>query len=137
MGLGLAHSCTWPQEGLSSERLSLALASEFFCVCGLGLGLEPCILDSTFDYQYSMRLWIITIYRNRPCICMDNFEKSNHGLFLRSPSVDNFEKSNRGLFKKKPSVDYFETKLCICVDNFEKVQIPFFTNNPKNVLQFL
>ena len=30
----------WPQEGLS-----LALASKFFCV--LGLGLEPCVLDST------------------------------------------------------------------------------------------
>ena len=30
----------WPREGLS-----LALASKFFCV--LGLGLEPCVLDST------------------------------------------------------------------------------------------
>ena len=43
--LGLEHSCPWPRECLSSERLSLALASEFFCV--LGLGLEPCVLDST------------------------------------------------------------------------------------------
>ena len=32
----------WPREGLS-----LALASKFFCVLGLGLGLEPCVLDST------------------------------------------------------------------------------------------
>ena len=40
----------WPRECLSSERLSLALnlASDFFCV--LGLGLEPCVLDSTSDY---------------------------------------------------------------------------------------
>ena len=45
LGLGLEHSCPWPQECLSSERLSLALASDFFCV--LGLGLEPCVLDST------------------------------------------------------------------------------------------
>ena len=37
--LGLESVC------LSSERLSLALASAFFCV--LGLGLEPCVLDST------------------------------------------------------------------------------------------
>ena len=37
----------WPRECLSSERLSLALASDFFCV--LGLGLEPCVLDSTSD----------------------------------------------------------------------------------------
>ena len=45
LGLGLEHFCPWPQEGLSSEKLSLALASDFFCV--LGLGLEPCVLDST------------------------------------------------------------------------------------------
>ena len=43
--LGLEHSCPWPRECLSSDRLSLALASDFFCV--LGLGLEPCVLDST------------------------------------------------------------------------------------------
>ena len=42
---GLEHSCPWPRECLSSEGLSLALASDFFCV--LGLGLEPCVLDST------------------------------------------------------------------------------------------
>ena len=47
LGLGLEHSCPWPREVLSSERLSLALASGFFCV--LGLGLEPCVLDSTSD----------------------------------------------------------------------------------------
>ena len=46
LGLGLEHSCPWPRECLSSERLSLALASDFFCVLGLGLGLEPCVLDS-------------------------------------------------------------------------------------------
>ena len=45
LGLGLEHSCPWPREVLSSERLSLALASDFFTV--LGLGLEPCVLDST------------------------------------------------------------------------------------------
>ena len=37
--LGLEHSCPWPRECLSSERLSLALASDFFCVLGLGLEL--------------------------------------------------------------------------------------------------
>ena len=30
LGLGLEHSCPWPREVLSSERLSLALASDFF-----------------------------------------------------------------------------------------------------------
>ena len=47
-GRGLEHSCPWPRKGLSSEGLSLALAS-VFC-CALGLGLEPCVLDSTSDY---------------------------------------------------------------------------------------
>ena len=37
-GLGLKRVCPWPQEGLS-------LASIFFCA--FGLGLEPCVLDST------------------------------------------------------------------------------------------
>ena len=64
LGLGLKHSCPWPRECLSSERLSLALASErlslalasdFFCVLGLGLGLEPYVLDSTSDTQLSTR----------------------------------------------------------------------------------
>ena len=43
--LGLEHSCPWPRECLSLKRLSLALASDIFCV--LGLGLEPFVLDST------------------------------------------------------------------------------------------
>ena len=33
--LGLEHSCPWPRECLSSERLSLA--SDFFCVLALAL----------------------------------------------------------------------------------------------------
>ena len=37
LGLGLEHFCPWPREVPSSERLSLALAADFFCV----LGLEP------------------------------------------------------------------------------------------------
>ena len=39
--LGLEHSCPWPRECLSSERLSLALASDFFCVLGLPRALFP------------------------------------------------------------------------------------------------
>ena len=41
LGFGLEHSCPWPRECLSSERLSLALASDFF------LCPWPCVLDST------------------------------------------------------------------------------------------
>ena len=42
LGLSLVHSSPWPGEGLCSEELFLAWASEFFCV----LGREPCVLDS-------------------------------------------------------------------------------------------
>ena len=55
LGLGLEHSCPWPRECLSLERLSLALASDFFCV--LGLGLEPCVFDSTSAKHVSIA-WI-------------------------------------------------------------------------------
>ena len=57
LGLGLEHSCPWPRECLSSERLSLALASDFFCVLGLGLSLEPCVLDSTSGtYMFFLKM---------------------------------------------------------------------------------
>ena len=52
LGLGLEHSCPWPRECLSSERLFLALASDFFCV----LGLQPCVLDSTSGYDTCSKL---------------------------------------------------------------------------------
>ena len=43
----------WPQEGLFSEGLSLA--SDFFV---LGLGLEPCVLDS-ISVGYVKDFWPI------------------------------------------------------------------------------
>ena len=39
VGLGLEHSCPWPRECLSSERLSLALASDFFVSLALASSL--------------------------------------------------------------------------------------------------
>ena len=59
LGLGLEHACPWPLEGLSSERLSLALASDFFCV--LGLGLEPSVLDSTSDVKLFFILELVLV----------------------------------------------------------------------------
>ena len=56
LGLILKHFCPWPQEDLSSEELSLALASDFFGV--LGLGLKPCVPNSTSDIY--MQLLIFT-----------------------------------------------------------------------------
>ena len=57
LGLGLEHSCPWPWECLPSERLSLALASDFFCV--LGLGLKPCVLDSTSAKQWDCNMMVV------------------------------------------------------------------------------
>ena len=81
LGLGLEHSCPWPRECLSSERLSLALAlaSDFFCV--LGLGLEPCVLDSTSGmntYQQSHSTASISTITNE-CNVDDAFCLQNEG----------------------------------------------------------
>ena len=44
----------WPREGLS-------LASKFFCV--LGIGLEPCVLNSTSENRTSYYLFRTIAYR--------------------------------------------------------------------------
>ena len=45
MSLVLEHSCPWPRECLSSERLFLALASDFFV--SLALALASSLVSST------------------------------------------------------------------------------------------
>ena len=47
LGLGLEYSCPWPREDLSSERLSLALASDFFVSLALALALASSLVSST------------------------------------------------------------------------------------------
>ena len=66
LGHGLEHSCPWPQECLSSEGLSLA--SDFFCV--LGLGLEPYVLDSTSVSEDNLSFWVISLteWNNSSCV---------------------------------------------------------------------
>ena len=56
LGLGLEHFCPWPRECLSSERLSLALASDFF-LCPWPRALCPqlhlwLLLVSLLDVQH-------------------------------------------------------------------------------------
>ena len=55
--LGFEHSCPWPREGLSSERLSLALASDFFVSLALASSLvsstPPLLLNNTLDLNHS------------------------------------------------------------------------------------
>ena len=68
LGLGLEHSCPWPRECLSSERLSLALASDFSCV--FGLCLEPCVLDSTSADRGAEGGWEIYFPNNLSIVCI-------------------------------------------------------------------
>ena len=79
LGLGLEHSCPRPRECLSSERLSLALAlaSDFFCVLGLGLGLEPCVLDSTSAGYVEKIFYLLFKVFEQFCYCKKAFELTN------------------------------------------------------------
>ena len=85
LGLGLEHSCPWPRECLSSERLSLAL--DFFCV----LGLESCVVDSTsgvdsilFDpsiaeiFYFKLEMARITKNASACCAASANFVRMLH-----------------------------------------------------------
>ena len=76
LGLGLEHSCPWPRERLSSERLSLALAlaSDFFCVLGLGLGLEPCVLDSTSGTKLFINVKFLNISNSAASIILFSYD---------------------------------------------------------------
>ena len=49
LGLGLEHSYPWPRECLSSERLSLALASDFFVSLASSLVSSTPPLVFTFE----------------------------------------------------------------------------------------
>ena len=66
LGLGLEHSCPWPRECLSSERLSLALASNFF----VSLALASSLVSSTPPLLTKLRsenVWKLrTAIINRP-----------------------------------------------------------------------
>ena len=64
LGLGLEHSCPWPREGVFSQDLFLALAVDFVSV--IGLGLKPCVLDSTCDYLITNFIFTVfpLVHRN-------------------------------------------------------------------------
>ena len=64
LGLGLEHSCPSSREGLSSEAVH-TLGLGFFCV--LGLGLEPCVLDSTFVVNYKQNFTKVNNFQQMFC----------------------------------------------------------------------
>ena len=51
--LGLEHFCPWPREGLSSEKLSLPLASDFFVF------LASSFVSSTPPLVFSESVYIV------------------------------------------------------------------------------
>ena len=97
LGLGPVHSCPWPRECLSSERLSLALASDFFCV----LGLEPCVLDSTSGKQINDCVW------KQPLTWLRKHTKNRHELKAgREFRKLNFQKLKKILINQVRFFDY-------------------------------
>ena len=82
-GLGLEHSCPWPRECLSSERLYLALASDFFCVLGHG----PCVLDSTSGSYYLFAYDTPHLTGRRSIFCLNS---NNSKLLSRTDDYLSF-----------------------------------------------
>ena len=113
LGLGLECSCPWPREVLSSKRLSLALAlaSDFFCV--LGLGLEPCVLDSTsalYDhvsyFEFIEKHWnrwvdLQLIYPNKYLWWLETKEKLRELLINLSKCKSSIEKDEISELEQK------------------------------------
>ena len=62
--LGLEHSCSWPQEGLSSLGLSLALAANFFVSLALASSLvsstSPVFTSNAFNAQSKYKIFLET-----------------------------------------------------------------------------
>ena len=63
LGLGLEHFCPWPREGLSSERLSLALASDFF----VSLALASILVSSNLPLIFSA---VVILYKSEKTECI-------------------------------------------------------------------
>ena len=83
LGLGLEHFCPWPRECLSSERLSLALALDFFCVLGLGLGFFLC--PWPWPRALCPRLHLCSLL-----VLNSSFTTSNNSITLKTPTVKKF-----------------------------------------------
>ena len=68
LGLGLEHICPWPREGLSSEELSLALASDFF-LCPWPRALCPRLhFWWLWFHRKNARIRFITKMRDLHCL---------------------------------------------------------------------
>ena len=128
LGLGLEHSCPWPRERLSSERLSLALASDFFVSLALALASSlvsstpPLLLiywgcSSVDRYRFFNEAQRIQIFE---VLCL-KFLSSPHQNFLDPPLVSNYQyeqELNRHWLLS--SLQTFFTELALLVTNNNK-----------------
>ena len=64
LGLGLEHSCSWPRECLSSERLFLALPSDFFLCWASNLASLTPPLVATMQIKITFLSSIFSAYHN-------------------------------------------------------------------------
>ena len=118
LGLGLEHSCPRPRECLSSERLFLALASDFFCV----LGLEPCVLDSTSGpwprEGLSFASKIFCVLGLEPYVLDSTSTKAKDQLFEERPFRGQEQQCSRPRIKDNAQV--FSKKKRSSCDNIER-----------------
>ena len=83
LGLGLEHSCPWPRECLSSERLSLALAlaSDFFV--SLALALASSLVSSTPPLASTLFLnFILKIYFHYEHSCVTSVQQRLNSTWI-------------------------------------------------------
>ena len=137
LGLGLEHSCPWPRECLSSERLSLALASDFFCVLGLGLGLESCVPDSTSvndlpeNTNFAVKLYaddtVLIMKHNNAVKLQENVNSAikhiEKWMEANNKLTINYTKSEYMIITNKKLKHKFEIKINnICLTEFHSVK---------------
>ena len=86
--LGLEPSCPWPRECLSSERLSLALASDFFVSLALASSLVssiPPLIFSIIIFIYLLlkqtlnQFWILLCKQNKIKLFVSDYKSQQQG----------------------------------------------------------
>ena len=80
--LGLEHSCPWPREGLSSERLFLALASDFFVSLASSIVSSPPPLFNHV-YVFAQLILIPPEFFFMQCFKSINFYQNKAKLTLK------------------------------------------------------
>ena len=96
LGLGLEHSCPWPRECLSSERLSLALASDFFVSLALASSLVSSTPPLFFSNMHCLQ-FIYIIVTSRLTIVVHKEKITSNNNCKKNVTITRWE------FASKPS----------------------------------